>query len=157
MSITDRATQGLATILYNPTAGRRRSLSVAEAIQSRLRGAGREVACLPTEGPGHAVELARERAAGDGRVIVVGGDGTLREAAEGLRRHWGLEEAVASEEDLCGIFYDFAKAFGQIPWSILFPLLRELGCSERLLGLRDRRVQIRYQGPDTDADPTRPP
>jgi YegS/Rv2252/BmrU family lipid kinase len=84
LSITERATKGLATVLYNPTAGRRRSHLVAEAAQSRLRGSGWEVACFPTEGPGHAAELARTSGAKGRRLIVVGGDGTLREAAEGL-------------------------------------------------------------------------
>lgn len=41
---------------------------------------------LPTEGPGHASELARACGAEVRRLVVVGGDGTLREAAEGLAR-----------------------------------------------------------------------
>ena len=41
--------------------------------------------CLPTEGPGHATELARSFSHEVRRVVVVGGDGTLREAAEGLQ------------------------------------------------------------------------
>ena len=59
---------------------------MAEAAQRHLRESGWEVACFPTEGPGHASELARAWSAEARRLVVIGGDGTLREAAEGLTR-----------------------------------------------------------------------
>ena len=40
---------------------------------------------VETEGPGHGVELAREAvSAGFGRVLAVGGDGTVHEVANGI-------------------------------------------------------------------------
>jgi len=78
------AKEGLATVVYNPAAGQRRGSEVAEATQLRLRESGWDVACFPTEGPGHASELARACSPEARRLVVVGGDGTLREAAEGL-------------------------------------------------------------------------
>jgi len=43
-----------------------------------------EVELALTSGPGHATTLAREAPAGTPRVIVVGGDGTVHEVANGL-------------------------------------------------------------------------
>lgn len=48
--------------------------------------------CLSTEGPGHASELAHGLHDESRRLVVVGGDGTLREAAEGLGPRAGTVE-----------------------------------------------------------------
>lgn len=75
----------LARLVYNPTSGRRRHRSRLEAILAALHAGGFEVEAVPTERRGHAIEIARAAAAdGVETVFAYGGDGTVREVAEGL-------------------------------------------------------------------------
>ena len=71
-------------LIQNPVAARANPKGL-ESIISVLEAAGYEVAVHPTEGHGHAVELAAA-AAKEGVDIVAayGGDGTAMQAAEGL-------------------------------------------------------------------------
>jgi len=71
-------------VVVNPVAGRGRGLEVGVAVAQRLQAAGMRAELRPTEGPRHAIELAAEVGAEADLVIVVGGDGTLRECAQGL-------------------------------------------------------------------------
>lgn len=76
-----------AALIYNPTAGRQRHEQELDAIVKALHQGGFEVEPVPTDGPGAATSLARERAnAGDTveAVFAFGGDGTVREVAAGL-------------------------------------------------------------------------
>ncbi len=71
--------------IFNPTAGpsRRRDLLTLVARHFGVGSAGYVI--RPTEGPGHAVELARTAAAeGFAVVAAVGGDGTVNEVGRGL-------------------------------------------------------------------------
>lgn len=73
-----------AALIYNPTAGRQRHEQELDALLKALKDGGFDVEPVPTDGPGAATALARERT---GRVEVVfafGGDGTVREVAAGL-------------------------------------------------------------------------
>lgn len=73
-----------ALLLYNPRAGRRRhGATLARIVQElEVRYA---ITARATEGPGHATVLAAEAAStGSHAVFAWGGDGTLREAAQGL-------------------------------------------------------------------------
>jgi diacylglycerol kinase (ATP) len=71
-------------VIYNPQAGRGRAAARLKRVQSRLAG---RAEFRPTDGPGHAVELAQQ-AARDGFSVVAaaGGDGTIHEVANGLLR-----------------------------------------------------------------------
>ncbi len=73
-----------AAIIVNPKAGRGRALAAADLAVERLRARGVAVECVPTDHPGHAAELARSLGRDSDLIVVVGGDGTLREAASGL-------------------------------------------------------------------------
>src|SRR5438105_2827189 len=69
-------------VIYNPVAARGRAaarlLTVREALKDKAD-------FLPTQGPGHAIELARQAAlAGYETVAAAGGDGTVHEVANGL-------------------------------------------------------------------------
>lgn len=62
-------------------------------LQRRLAATGLDSEVLFTKAPGHATELAAEVGAeGAERVLVVGGDGTVCEAAEGLAASGGCCE-----------------------------------------------------------------
>jgi len=64
---------------------------------------------LFSQRPGHLVELAAEAAQrGAGRIVVVGGDGTVNEAVNGLVGHDGVELAVLPR----GTGTDFVRSFG---------------------------------------------
>lgn len=69
-------------VLHNPTAGRGTGEATALLVGKVLGSAGWEVELQPTQGPGDATRIGREADAD--RLVVVGGDGTLREAAEGI-------------------------------------------------------------------------
>ena len=71
-----------AVVLHNPTAGRGTGEATALLAGKVLSSAGWEVELVPTQGPGDATRIGREADAD--RLVVVGGDGTLREAAEGV-------------------------------------------------------------------------
>lgn len=70
-------------LIANPVSGTAARREQVEALAAGLRTAGRQAEVCFTRGPGDATELAREAATDV--VVAVGGDGTLREVAEGLR------------------------------------------------------------------------
>jgi diacylglycerol kinase (ATP) len=79
-----------AVVLANPMAAAV-TPDVVTAVGGLLAGSGYTVETHLTEHPGHAVELVRAACA-DPRpatVVVLGGDGTVREAAEGIARGRG--------------------------------------------------------------------
>ena len=72
-------------VIVNPAAaggrGRKAARDLLRALETRFRQYGTRY----TEAPGHASHLAAEAAAdGVGRIVVVGGDGTVHEVADGL-------------------------------------------------------------------------
>ncbi len=73
-----------AVVVVNPRAGRGRPLHLSEAAVEHLRGAGAEVVLRPTERANHATEIAEEERDRADLLVVVGGDGTLRETLVGL-------------------------------------------------------------------------
>ena len=73
-------------MLFNPIAGRGRAVAVAGAIAARLEALGHAAVEHRSEHAGHISALAAEVAGAVDRVLVLGGDGSLREAAAGLLR-----------------------------------------------------------------------
>ena len=72
-------------VIVNPAAaggrGRKAARDLLRALETRSRQHGTRY----TEAPGHASRLAAEAVAdGVGRIVVVGGDGTVHEVADGL-------------------------------------------------------------------------
>src|SRR5436853_496624 len=72
-------------LIDNPKAGQRQHAQLREAILAALRRGGFDVEDVPTAGPGDATRLAREIAAAgwSETVLAFGGDGTVREVADG--------------------------------------------------------------------------
>lgn len=74
-------------VIVNPAAAGGRVGREWPGLAPRL---GPEASVVFTEAPGHATGLAEDAVrAGEGRVVVVGGDGTVCEAAAGLLRAGG--------------------------------------------------------------------
>lgn len=99
-------------VVLNPTSGGGAGLRVRAELERVLYAAGQPFSVHPTEGPGHAAELASAAvAAGAGVVVAVGGDGTAHEVANGLldarAAHPGAATALALVP--VGTGNDFAK------------------------------------------------
>lgn len=72
-------------LIFNPRSAGGRGAALAEEAKSQLAARGVDVALEPTAGPGGAAVLAERLAkSGAERVLVVGGDGTASEAADGI-------------------------------------------------------------------------
>ncbi|HEU5358076.1 MAG TPA: diacylglycerol kinase family protein [Gemmatimonadales bacterium] len=98
-------------LLYNPAAGR----GLAPKLRDRaLRAAGAHwprIELLETREPGDGVRLAREAAtAGIDLLLVLGGDGTVHEAANGVRAAGAAAPRIGVLP--CGTGNDFAKLVG---------------------------------------------
>jgi diacylglycerol kinase (ATP) len=72
-------------VILNPEASGGAGIRVWPEVESELARRRIDFTLLRTEGPGHAVALSREVARlGAIRILVVGGDGTVHEVANGL-------------------------------------------------------------------------
>jgi YegS/Rv2252/BmrU family lipid kinase len=75
-----------SVLIANPKTGRYKSLrSSVDAISETLRSQGLEIDLVYTTGPGDAARIAAKAAQSNAhQVIVLGGDGTINEAVQGL-------------------------------------------------------------------------
>ncbi|HLF16252.1 MAG TPA: diacylglycerol kinase family protein [Candidatus Thermoplasmatota archaeon] len=99
-------------LIHNPAAGGGRGLLRLREAEALLAVKGVTVRAIPTERPGHATGLARDLAAeGHRRLLVLGGDGTLSEAANGIL---GLPAGRRPELGFlpAGTGNDFLRDFG---------------------------------------------
>jgi len=74
-------------LIYNPVAGkfRRQPARILQRTIDALKKIGIVAELTPTAAAGHATELAREAvAAGADLILVLGGDGTINEVANGM-------------------------------------------------------------------------
>jgi diacylglycerol kinase (ATP) len=101
-------------LLVNPAAGRGRALRLAETALAACRSAWGEVEYRETTAPGAAVGLVREAVEhGAERVLVLGGDGSLHEAANGLLTA-RVERRPPISVIPAGTGNDFAKLVGTV-------------------------------------------
>ena len=96
-----REVRGIATyshpvLIYNPVAGklRRRPEFILQRTRAALARSGLTPELVPTAGPNQAGDLARQ-AVGEGAdlVLILGGDGTINEAATGMM-HTGVPMGI---------------------------------------------------------------
>ena len=97
-----RITAILNPAARNGAAGRQRA-----SFEAAFGAAGLTVRWALTEGPGHAVTLARDAASVSDAVVAVGGDGTVHEVACGL-----IGSGAALGVIPFGTGNDFAQAIG---------------------------------------------
>ncbi|MBE3583824.1 MAG: diacylglycerol kinase family lipid kinase [Limnochordaceae bacterium] len=70
--------------IVNPVAGGRRSARIWPELAAAMDRAHVSYETIFTQGPGHAVELARDHRFRFDRIVAVGGDGTCQEVVRGL-------------------------------------------------------------------------
>jgi YegS/Rv2252/BmrU family lipid kinase len=72
-------------VVMNPRSAGGRTGEVWGRLRSQLAAFGGEVALFATDSPGHGIRLAGDAVrAGFGRIVAVGGDGTLNEVVNGV-------------------------------------------------------------------------
>ena len=111
----DLAVRAPAFAIVNPESGAGATGRRWPALRAQVEAAVGELRWAFSEAPGHATVLARDAVeAGHGRVIAVGGDGTLGEVVTGVfgsaRPQAGLEPAVGLLP--LGTGSDFARTLG---------------------------------------------
>jgi YegS/Rv2252/BmrU family lipid kinase len=76
-----------ALVIVNPIAGRGRAERAARELAAAIERAGAAVEVFPTRAKGDARGRATRIGPELERLVIVGGDGTVREVLEGLQRH----------------------------------------------------------------------
>jgi len=99
----------MTTFLVNPASDNGATGRRWPTIEERAAAAGLRGAALFSERPGHLTELARQAAEqGEQLLVVVGGDGSVNEAANGIAGLPDVEVAVIPR----GTGWDFARSQG---------------------------------------------
>ena len=122
-------------LIVNPVAGGGRGGALRPKLQDELRRQGADFDTVVTEGPNHAVELARQAVTDGCRLLVaVGGDGTIHEVVNGLVTGGEVPEGVTLGVVPCGTGSDFARTVGleQEPMAAV----------QRLIHGDDRRIDL---------------
>lgn len=108
---------GPMTLICNVRSGRGGVAKALPEVTRELQKRKLEYELRHTEGPGHAIELAREALANGSRLLVaVGGDGTVHEVVNGMIEN---DKATVPDSALgvvaAGTASDFIKTFGISP------------------------------------------
>lgn len=128
-------------LIYNPASGDGKGEARALTARDLFVTRGIEVDLVPTTAPGHAGRLAADAARRHDKVFVLGGDGTLSEAADGILSA-GLGDKVQLGFLPAGTGNDFLRDFGMEPLAVAVA---------RIAKGRERRIdaaRIRYGRPD---------
>jgi YegS/Rv2252/BmrU family lipid kinase len=137
-------------MIVNPVAGNGRSLKACVLAENELKRRGLPYRIVRTEQPGHATAIAREIAAGEdgARLVLLGGDGTLNEAANGVAGTNAILYFVS-----CGTGNDFVKTLG-LPKDPAKALALQLDASPRAIdaGLINDRLFLNVSGTGFDIE-----
>ena len=99
----------MTTFLVNPASDNGATGRRWSTIEERAADAGLRGAALFSQRPGHLTELARQSAEkGEDLLVVVGGDGSVNEVANGIADLPDVEVAVIPR----GTGWDFARSHG---------------------------------------------
>jgi diacylglycerol kinase (ATP) len=137
---------GPLTLIVNPRAGKGAVERSLPAVREVVESFEMEYRVVETEGPGHAVELARRAILDGGRfVAAMGGDGTVHEVVNGMMGEDGpLDTEAVLAVIPSGTGCDFVRTFGmsQVPEEAAKHLE-----GKAKWGLLDIG-RVRYVGPD---------
>lgn len=134
---------GTVRLLVSPAGGRGRALAAAGAVRSVIEAAGHEVADISGDSAEASERAARAAvAAGAGRLLAVGGDGTVNIAAQ----------AAAETDTVLGIVpagtgNDFARAVGLFGAGVERAAARALGPDRYVDAIRVTRSASAGQPP----------
>ncbi len=129
------------TLIYNPLAGPANLAAPINLVADFWRTRGWQVSTQPTRFAGHATKLAQTAAAaGQPLVLAAGGDGTLREVANGLA---GTETALGLLP--VGTGNSFAKEL-QMPRPTRWDKHKLLQAADALAGGRVQRIDLGMMG-----------
>ncbi len=120
-------------ILGNPVSGGGKGGAVMAMVEAAARKRGLTPILLRTERAGHAVDLAAKAGGQVPRLLVAGGDGTLRDAVHGLLRAGALETTTVGIIP-AGTGNDFIRTLG-IPRDIAAATEVALGEATRAVDL----------------------
>jgi YegS/Rv2252/BmrU family lipid kinase len=106
-------TDATTVAIVNPAAGRGTAVRTWRRVEPLLAGTGRRLVAWCSEQPGHTAELARRAVElGAGTLLVVGGDGTVNEAVNGLLAEPREENRPIVACVPAGTGNDFARGLG---------------------------------------------
>ncbi len=137
-------------MIINPTAGNGRALKAREKVEAELHKRGLSFRTVMTERPGHATELARRIASEESepRVVVVGGDGSFNEVANGLLGTRTVMYFVS-----CGTGNDYVKVLN-LPKNPIEALALQLDSAIRSvdIGMINERLFLNVSGTGFDIE-----
>lgn len=137
-------------LIVNPVAGNGRSLKACVLVEKELKRRDLPYRILRTERPGHATAIARDIATGESeaRLIILGGDGTFNEAANGLAGTDAILYFVS-----CGTGNDFVKTL-KLPKDPVKALALQLDASPRAIdaGYINDRLFLNVSGTGFDIE-----
>ncbi len=137
--------------IVNPASGRGRAAAALKEILERLSAAGHEGCIHTTGGAGDATAIARGLPAAAAAVVAVGGDGTVREVAEGLLgRSIPLAILPAGTENLVAKQFQIDASPVRLVGALMSPDIREID-----VGLVGQRAFLVVVGVGFDADVVR--
>lgn len=147
---TTKEGRALYHVIINPTAGNGRALKAREKVEAELKKRGLSFQTSITDRPGHATEIARRIASQEGepRVVVVGGDGSFNEAANGLLGTHAVMYFVS-----CGTGNDFVRVLN-LPKDPIAALALQLDSAVRSVdtGLINDRLFLNVSGTGFDIE-----
>ena len=112
--------QRRVVIVVNPISGRRNLDRLVQDVCVQLRARGVEADVHRTTGPGEATRIAQGVEADARAMLVVGGDGTVREVVEGLiNRAVPLVIVPAGTENLVARHFGMSAVPGRIVETVL--------------------------------------
>ena len=107
-------------VIVNPISGRRSTSAVVERLGEALRRRGCRWEVVPTRESGDAVRLAAQTPKETHAVVVVGGDGTVREVAEGLLgRRVPLVVLPAGTENVLAKHFGYRADVGAVAGAVM--------------------------------------
>lgn len=140
-------------VILNPYARRGAAATLKPRVLETLRTHGLEFDLVETSGPGDAVRLAREACdRGYSALVVVGGDGTLHEAVNGIQQAGAGPDDVTLGIVPTGSGNDFIKALDLPPDDLTTACARIARGHTRVVDIGVLKRLVTQDGAPTDEE-----